>query len=80
MHSTALDRIDGIVITEAMAKKYFGKEDPMGKTLKKDNESFVTVTGVLKNIPPNSHLQFDFLMPMASRCAKVRRSQEQCLG
>ena len=63
---TALIRPDAVVITEDMAKKYFGNEDPIGKILKKDNTDNVVVTGVLKNIPANSHLQFDFIMPMSA--------------
>ncbi len=61
---TAMNKVDGILITEDMAKKYFGNEDPMGKVIKKDNKTNVTVTGVLANIPSNSHLQFDFVIPM----------------
>jgi putative ABC transport system permease protein len=61
---TALERKDAVLITQDMAKKYFGKEDPVGKTLRIRNKDYVTVTGVLKNVPANSHLQFDFLMPM----------------
>ena len=63
---TALERPDGVLITEDMAKKYFGKDDAIGKTLRKDNRSNITVTGVLANIPSNSHLQFDFIIPMSS--------------
>jgi ABC-type antimicrobial peptide transport system permease subunit len=63
---TALTRPDAILITEDMAKKYFGNEDAVGKILKKDNKDNVVVTGVLKNIPSNSHLQFDFIMPMSA--------------
>jgi len=63
---TALIRPDGVLITEDMAKKYFGQEDPMGKTLKKDVGTNVVVTGVLANIPSNSHLQFDFILPMSA--------------
>ena len=63
---TALQRPDGIVITEDMAKKYFGSENPLGKVLRKDNSDNFVVTGVLANIPSNSHLQFDFLIPMSS--------------
>ncbi len=64
--TTALRRVDGILITESMATKYFGKEDALGKTLRKDNGNYVTVTGVLADIPSNSHLQFDFILPIAS--------------
>ncbi len=63
---TALDRPDAILITEAMAKKYFGKDDPMGKTIKKDNGSNVVVNGILANTPSDSHLQFDMILPMTS--------------
>jgi len=63
---TALMRPDGIVITEDLATKYFGKDNPLGKVLRKDNHEDVVVTGVLANIPTNSHLQFDMLVPMTS--------------
>lgn len=63
---TALQRPDGILITEEMAAKYFGKEDPIGKVLRKSNKSDVVVTGVLANIPSNSLLQFDFILPTSS--------------
>jgi putative ABC transport system permease protein len=63
---SALKRSDAVLISEDMAKKYFGKEDPMGKVLRKNNEDNVIVTGVLANVPGNSHLQFDFLMPMSA--------------
>jgi ABC-type antimicrobial peptide transport system permease subunit len=63
---TALQRADGVLITKDMAKKYFGNKDAMGQTLRKDNGSNLTVTGVPANIPSNSHLQFDFILPMSS--------------
>lgn len=58
---TALSNPESIVLTEEMAAKYFGTEDPIGKTLNINNEYDFIVTGVIKNIPHNSHLQFDFL-------------------
>lgn len=64
--STALNRVDGILITQDMAKKYFGDENAIGKVLRKDNGDNVVVTGVMANIPSNSHLQFDFVLPMAA--------------
>ena len=64
--ATAMQRVDGVLITEDMAKKYFGNEDALGKVLRKDNKDNVIVTGVLANIPSNSHLQFDFILPMSS--------------
>ena len=64
--ASALLRPDAVLITEEQAKKYFGNEDAIGKTLRMDNKGDVIVTGVLKNIPANSHLQFDCLMPMSA--------------
>ncbi len=64
LHS-ALQRPDGIVITEDMAKKYFGSDNPIGKIIRKDNRDNLVVTGVMANIPSNSHLQFDFIIPMS---------------
>ena len=63
---TALQRPDGVLITEDMARRYFGHSDALGKTLKKDNGRLVTVTGVLANIPFNSSLQFDYILPMSA--------------
>jgi putative ABC transport system permease protein len=64
--ATALQRVDGVLMTEDMARKYFGQAPALGKTLKLNNGGYVTVTGVLAGIPANSHLQFDFILPMAS--------------
>ena len=64
---TALNKLNSIVITEEMAHKYFGSEDPLGKTLKINGGSSTgtcTVTGVLEELPINSHLQFKFLRPL----------------
>jgi putative ABC transport system permease protein len=60
---TALSDPHSIVLTEEMAEKYFGNKDPVGKAIKADNQYDFLVTGVLKKIPRNSHLQFDFLIP-----------------
>ena len=63
---TALARPDAVVLTADMAKKYFGTLDVVGKTLKRDNNPLLTVTGVLANIPGNSSLQFDLIMPLSA--------------
>ena len=60
---TALSKDRQIVITEAIALKYFGLEDPIGKILGGDNGEF-TVSGVCKAMPANSHLSFNFLAPL----------------
>jgi len=58
---TALAQANAVVITEETAKKYFGADDPLGGTITLDDSLHFTVTGVLKNIPHNSHFKFDFL-------------------
>jgi putative ABC transport system permease protein len=64
--ASVLNRPDAVLITEDLAKKYFGHEDALGKILRKDNNKDVIVTGILANIPSNSHLQFDCILPMSS--------------
>ena len=63
--NSALNDPHNIVITEEMAHKYFGNEDALGKTLTGiAGLSVLTVTGVVKSLPHNSHIQFDFLVPI----------------
>ncbi len=64
--ATALRDPDSIVLTEDMAAKYFGDDDPIGKVLEADpyNDGTVMlfrVTGVARNVPRQSHFHFDFL-------------------
>ena len=62
---TALNGKRSVVITEKMAQKYFGAEDPLGKTLNFNGKIDFQVTGILQNIPKNSHLQLDFILPFS---------------
>ncbi|AKD58630.1 hypothetical protein SD10_18515 [Spirosoma radiotolerans] len=64
---TALKQIDAIVLTEAMATKYFGNEDPLGKRIQDDlDKRLLTVTGVIKPYSFPTHLQFDYLISMST--------------
>ena len=63
--STALNSAKNIVLTEQLAKKLFGNEDAMGKTVKVDSVDYLTVTGVLKDLPGNTNFKFDYLLPYA---------------
>ena len=58
----ALDEPQNIVVTEKIAKKYFGNGDALGKTLT-ELGNVLTITGVVKSLPKNSHIQFDILFP-----------------
>ncbi|MBN1271660.1 MAG: ABC transporter permease [Candidatus Aminicenantes bacterium] len=60
---TALSDPFSIVLTEEMAEKYFGDRDPIGQTLKADNQYDFIVTGIIKKFPQNSHFRYDFLIP-----------------
>ena len=62
----ALNEPNTIVITESFASKYFGKDNPMGEVLITSNFGNCTVTGVIKDVPANSHLRFDCLLSMAT--------------
>jgi len=63
---TALVKPQSVVLTESMAKKYFGNDDPIGKLLNMDNRIDYMVTGVIKDVPKNSHFHFDFLGSLTS--------------
>jgi putative ABC transport system permease protein len=67
---TALKDPYTIVLTESTAKKYFGNENPIGKTMDgvggRANDGIYTVTAVMKDVPANSHFSFDVLMSMSS--------------
>ena len=75
----ALEAPYTVVISEDTARKYFGDEDPMGKTIVADNGFLLlTVTGVMENMPANTHFQADFFISLASgfEVYKVRWSRE----
>lgn len=63
---TALSGPRSIVLGESAAARYFGADDPLGQTLRLNNRSDYTVTGVLAGIPAQSHLAFDILLPAAA--------------
>ena len=63
---TALARPGSIVLSEALAKKYFGNADPMGQMMKWDGSMDVQVTGILGEIPRNSHITFEGLVSMST--------------
>jgi putative ABC transport system permease protein len=58
---TALNDPYSLVITQKMAKKIFGDEDPIGKLLTVDNKENFKVTGLLKDLPNNTQFDFEFL-------------------
>jgi putative ABC transport system permease protein len=64
---TSLRDPNMMVITQSLARKYFGEEDPLGKTIEAQatgEQLFFQITGVMEDIPENSHFQFDMLISM----------------
>ena len=72
---TALDDPDAVVISERLAQKHFGPDwrttgFVLGQTLRMGNQRDATVTGVFKDVPRNSTLQFDFVLPIEEFIAR----------
>ena len=55
-----------VVLSETLAKKYFGTENPVGKTIRNNGEQDFEVTGVFRDLPPNTHMKVDALFSYAS--------------
>lgn len=60
----ALSEPDAVVITQSMAKKYFGDNDPLNQKLIFSDKEEMWVKGVIEDLPANSHLGFDYLASM----------------
>lgn len=73
--NSALTKPRSVLLTESSVEKYFGDEDPSGKSIKVDGRDYL-ITGIMKDIPDNSHLQFDFLASFTS----IRASQSEIWG
>jgi len=67
---SVLQEPNSFVISETMAKKYFGKEEPVGEMIFINDSIPLQITGVFKNLPDNTHLQFDGIMS-TNRIAKT---------
>lgn len=63
--ATAMTDPASIILTASTAKKYFGNENPIGKTLLLHGENALSVTGVVSDVPEQSHIKFDALIPLS---------------
>ena len=61
--NTALSGKNSIILTEGFAKKLFGNEDPMDKIVVMDTKDSYQVSGIMKDLPANSSLTFEYLLP-----------------
>lgn len=67
--AVALEHPYSVAISESSAKKYFGSDNPVGKTLFIQDTIPYNVTAVFRDIPKNSHLRFEMLLSFSSACA-----------
>jgi putative ABC transport system permease protein len=67
----ALVEPNSVVLTESMAKKYFGNEPALGQELRLNREMVLKVTGVIEDVPVNSHLQFDILISFTTMRSRL---------
>lgn len=66
-----------MVISERLARKLFGTDDPLGRTVNVDGSTDFKVAGVFRDVPENSHLQFDFITSFVTLGAGGRRSLDR---
>ncbi|HEU4633540.1 MAG TPA: FtsX-like permease family protein, partial [Flavisolibacter sp.] len=65
-----------VLISESLATKYFGSDDPVGKTITVEQSHQYKIEGVLKDVPANSTIRFDFLMPMGDYVKQTMNGKE----
>jgi putative ABC transport system permease protein len=68
---TALARPDGLVLTVSKARKYFGRDDPIGETLELGHAERATVTAVLEDLPSNTHLDVSMIASGSSQASTL---------
>ncbi len=74
--STALKGLHKIVLSQSMAKKYFGNENPIGKTMRNNGNTEYQVTGVFENLPENTHMAIDAMLSFATYAKLVGKKNE----
>jgi putative ABC transport system permease protein len=74
---TVLTEPNTVVLSESVAKKFFGSENPIGKTLLKNKKTAYKVTGIFKDMPANTHLKADILISYATFLSEAKDSQPE---
>jgi hypothetical protein len=73
--NSVLSEPNAVVITESIAKKYFGKKEAMGQVINLDNAVDLKVSGLIKDLPGNTHLPFNFLISFETILLKDCRNK-----
>ncbi len=76
----SLNRPNTIVLTQKFATKYFGQENPMGKSLKTGDGTSLMVSGVIEDLPENSHMKFSALISLVTRANAIGVEQFNSLS
>jgi putative ABC transport system permease protein len=82
-NSAALTSPNTIVLSQSAARKYFGAEDPVGKTINLNNRHFtqdLSVTAVFADLPANSHIKIDFLVSLPTLISASWQRKVKWLG
>jgi len=74
---TALVEPNSVVLTKSIAKKYFGNKNPMGQIINLDKKYNLKVTGVIKDVPSNTHLSFNFIVSFETVKAELKNDMTQ---
>jgi putative ABC transport system permease protein len=77
---TGLQTQNNACISESTARKYFGEKNPLGETINIDRRTDYKIVGVFKDIPENSHLKFDILLPWVTLAAKMGTDYTESWG
>jgi len=75
---TVLTSPNSIVISRSLAQKLFGQSDPIGQPLKLNDRPGVVVSGGFSDVPPTSHMQFDFVAPFSNGPDYTRMWDRKC--
>lgn len=70
--ATALIEPNTVVLTQSTAQRYFGDKDPIGQIIQLDNTYDLKVSGIIKDIPGNTHLLFNFLVSFSTIAPKLK--------
>ncbi|WP_338875154.1 ABC transporter permease [Spirosoma sp. SC4-14] len=76
---TALTAPNTVVLSERYAEKYFGSENPIGRTLRFDNQVDLTVTGLVKNLPSNTKMRYDVFVSYATMVSLLGDRRHQAM-